>query len=467
MSPLTAFSASSLTAETARMDRQAGERRDESSAPGAVGFAGLLRAAGVQPAGQPGAGEGARSSQSRAPGLNAPPKTATAASTGAPPAAPLRSPDATAQAKSAEARAQAERPRTSSTGAKGSEGEAVSAEEAGPDQTEAAQPAASGSATLAHWMMQLAAQRHGGIGLPQAGRGAGDAAGAGASTAGDAAAAGGAAAKPTSLNLPGWARPDAGAGAGVWAGGGGQAVCAQSAQPLEADSARATLGAEFQESGAGGFAADALNGFASQLAALAAGAPPPDAAAAVNAVPGEAFVQTPVGSPGFGDEVMVKVAAFSLDGVQEAQLHLNPAELGPIQVRIALDGTQARIDFGAATDSTRALLEQALPALAEALQADGLQLAASSVASEVSEADPQADFSGAGSGRGQAGDGQADAGGGRPGGWGQQSEASAARSARAPGEPMRPGQRADGVLGWAGERPSGTASGGRGLDLYA
>lgn len=479
--------ASSLSAETARVDRSAGERRGRDDAPaagaGSGGFAGLLRAAGVQPAAQPAPGEAARAAQAGARRTDAapqPPRTAPAAAAPAPVARPPgSSADAKlAEAKSAEARARADRPRAAGAGAGADasrQADESRAKEAPAEDSAPAEAAPSGGATVSHWMMQLAAQRHGGIGAALGRAAAQSAAGAPLAGSGDgaAAAAGGAAA---SLNLPSWARPeDAGAGAGVWAGGGQAlggrfgshdtpAAETRSAQPLEAGATRSTPDAG--PSAAVG--SDAAPGFASQLAALVGGAPPP--AAASPAPVGEAFVQTPVGAPGFGDEVMVKVAAFSLEGIQEARLDLNPAELGPIQVRIALDGNQARIDFGATTGSTRELLEQALPALAEALQADGLQLAASSVVSEVSDAD--AAFGGAGSGRDEAGAGagQGDAGSGRPGGWGQQSESGAAPAGRGPlpaGSPLQPGRGGDAPPGWGEQRPADLSSGLRGLDLYA
>jgi flagellar hook-length control protein FliK len=102
--------------------------------------------------------------------------------------------------------------------------------------------------------------------------------------------------------------------------------------------------------------------------ATAAGAPP-------IVVP----VDVPVDQAGFGAAVMVKVGALAGDGVQQATLTLNPAELGPIQVRIALDGQQATIDFGASHGRTRELLEAALASLATALRDDGLHLAGARV----------------------------------------------------------------------------------------
>ena len=40
--------------------------------------------------------------------------------------------------------------------------------------------------------------------------------------------------------------------------------------------------------------------------------------------------------------------------MQQAELHLNPAEMGPVSIQIALDGSEARIEFGADLAATRA-----------------------------------------------------------------------------------------------------------------
>lgn len=90
-------------------------------------------------------------------------------------------------------------------------------------------------------------------------------------------------------------------------------------------------------------------------------------------------VAVPVNDPDFGGVMMSQVVNLARDGVQQAELHLNPAGMGPIMVQIAISQDQARIQFEAAHAGTRALIEQSLPTLAQSLRDDGLQLAASSV----------------------------------------------------------------------------------------
>jgi flagellar hook-length control protein FliK len=82
----------------------------------------------------------------------------------------------------------------------------------------------------------------------------------------------------------------------------------------------------------------------------------------------------PLHDPGFASELGARVSLLAADGIQEAQLHLNPAEMGPVAVQIVVDGQQAQISFHAQQADTRAALEQSLPDLAAALRDSGLTL---------------------------------------------------------------------------------------------
>ncbi len=92
-----------------------------------------------------------------------------------------------------------------------------------------------------------------------------------------------------------------------------------------------------------------------------------------------AHVRAAVGSPEFPQELGVQLSVLARDGVQEAELHLNPAEMGPVSVQIVMDGTQARIDFGADVAATRHAIEAGLPELASALRDAGFTLAGGGV----------------------------------------------------------------------------------------
>lgn len=90
-------------------------------------------------------------------------------------------------------------------------------------------------------------------------------------------------------------------------------------------------------------------------------------------------LDTPVLAPEFREALGVQVSVLARDGVQQAELHLNPAEMGPISVRIELDGQQAQVNFGVDNATTRALVEAGMPELASALREAGLTLSGGGV----------------------------------------------------------------------------------------
>jgi flagellar basal body-associated protein FliL len=115
-------------------------------------------------------------------------------------------------------------------------------------------------------------------------------------------------------------------------------------------------------------------------ASLGLGAPLPgvDPALAPNPAPALALA-TPIDAPDFAAALGVRVSLLAQDGVQRAELHLNPAETGPVSIHISLDGTAARVDFGADVAATRAAIERGLPELASALRDAGFTLAGGGV----------------------------------------------------------------------------------------
>ncbi|MFM2449436.1 MAG: hypothetical protein RIS44_1886 [Pseudomonadota bacterium] len=99
----------------------------------------------------------------------------------------------------------------------------------------------------------------------------------------------------------------------------------------------------------------------------------------------------PVQSPEFRELLGSQISLLAKDGVQSAELHLNPAEMGPISVQITLDGTQARVDFGADSAQTRHIIEAGLPELASALRDAGLTLSGGGVSQHAGGRGEQAE----------------------------------------------------------------------------
>lgn len=127
-------------------------------------------------------------------------------------------------------------------------------------------------------------------------------------------------------------------------------------------------------------AAPAQPAMPSFAAALAQALPTPTTLPA-DAAPTATYagVQAPLHSNAFAPELGARVSLLAVDGVQQAELQLNPADMGPVSVQITVDGNQAQVSFHALQAETRQALEQSLPDLAAALQGQGLTLSGGGV----------------------------------------------------------------------------------------
>jgi flagellar hook-length control protein FliK len=105
---------------------------------------------------------------------------------------------------------------------------------------------------------------------------------------------------------------------------------------------------------------------------------------------------TPVNAPEFPKALGLQLSVFARDGIEHAELQLNPAEMGPVSVRITMDGTQARVDFGADVAATRHAIEAGLPELASALRDAGFTLAGGGVSQHSQGRSDRGDPSGRG-----------------------------------------------------------------------
>ena len=61
--------------------------------------------------------------------------------------------------------------------------------------------------------------------------------------------------------------------------------------------------------------------------------------------------------------------------MQTAELRLNPANLGPVEVRIDIEDEQVRVAFSSPHAAVRDAVEQAVPRLKEMFENSGLRLA--------------------------------------------------------------------------------------------
>jgi len=67
------------------------------------------------------------------------------------------------------------------------------------------------------------------------------------------------------------------------------------------------------------------------------------------------------------------------NGIQQAEIRLDPPELGHLTVKIQIQGDQTQVQFHVAQSQTRDLVEQAIPRLRDMLASEGLQLTDSQV----------------------------------------------------------------------------------------
>jgi len=119
--------------------------------------------------------------------------------------------------------------------------------------------------------------------------------------------------------------------------------------------------------------------------------------------PAQVELAQPLHDQNFAPEMAARLSLLAADGVQQAELHLNPAEMGPVAVQIVVDGQQAQISFHSEQAETRAVLERGLPELAAALRDNGLTLSGGGVFQQARD-QGQADGRPAGpdAGRGRA-----------------------------------------------------------------
>lgn len=87
-------------------------------------------------------------------------------------------------------------------------------------------------------------------------------------------------------------------------------------------------------------------------------------------------------SPAFPAELVSQVRFLTQGGLQQAELQMNPVELGPIQIELRLNADVADIGFTAAHAATREGIAQSLPQLREMLGSQGLSLGQTSVGAE-------------------------------------------------------------------------------------
>lgn len=113
------------------------------------------------------------------------------------------------------------------------------------------------------------------------------------------------------------------------------------------------------------------------------------------------------GRPDWGEAVGQRVLWMVSNKAQEAELRLNPSELGRVDVKVRVDEDGLRLTFAAGNTAVREALEAAAPRLREMFQAEGLHLENMDIGQQQAGAGERSDASAdaeAGRGVGEADD---------------------------------------------------------------
>ena len=151
-------------------------------------------------------------------------------------------------------------------------------------------------------------------------------------------------------------------------------------------------------------AASAAPTLAAVQSAAPAGVAPTQAAAAAEA-PVRSAIDTPFRQPGWNDSLGNRVVWMANEKIEKAEIRLNPPSMGPIEVRVTMNGDQASVSFVAQNANVRDALEQAMPRLREMMGENGLNLAEADVSDAHRDQRAQEEGEGNGRGRDQGGDG--------------------------------------------------------------
>ena len=93
-------------------------------------------------------------------------------------------------------------------------------------------------------------------------------------------------------------------------------------------------------------------------------------------------IDTPVQQPDWDRAVSERIVMMANNKLQQADIRLTPAELGPLRVQVTVDDGATNVTFQAQHAMTREAIEQALPRLRELFSENGLSLGQTSVGQE-------------------------------------------------------------------------------------
>lgn len=96
-----------------------------------------------------------------------------------------------------------------------------------------------------------------------------------------------------------------------------------------------------------------------------------------------ATVNTPLGNNGWAEDFSQQISWLSTQKNQVAELHLNPPDLGPLDVVLTMNDKQASIQFSSPHGVVRDAVENALPKLREIFADNGIMLGNTTVSDQT------------------------------------------------------------------------------------
>lgn len=96
-------------------------------------------------------------------------------------------------------------------------------------------------------------------------------------------------------------------------------------------------------------------------------------------VPVSLVIEKPVHDPSWHVDAATRIASLVTRGIEHAELRVTPPELGPVELRIEVRGSEATLAIVATQPIARDALEQALPLLRDMLAQQGLSLGQATV----------------------------------------------------------------------------------------
>lgn len=110
---------------------------------------------------------------------------------------------------------------------------------------------------------------------------------------------------------------------------------------------------------------------AQQFAALSSSASQSGEVSTMNRMPP---IQSPVGGQAWGEALGQRILMMKGQGMDRAEVRLNPPQLGPLEIRLNVTQEQTSLVLSSQNALTRDALEQALPRLREMFDARGLAM---------------------------------------------------------------------------------------------